>query len=546
MAIRAIYFAGTHVYIRFIVRHFLMLALWWIKRDIRLEDNLALTAAINECRTVLPVFFFEPVVYLARDASAFHLQAQISALTDLQHSLRQRGVELLVMQADLPCGLQKLHREFAFTHIFSHEETGAAVTYERDIAVGEWCKESGIVWRELPQSSVVRALGKRTDRQKIIASRLLDSEPLPIPEFVAQSPALFSVIPKHYLQIPSVAQLAPQLMHRHIQWPAVQVVSEKRAQRALNSFFNERSLGYRGGISSPNKAFFYGSRLSPHIAWGTVSLRNIFARLQRRIDQLDVSINAPHEPSQAARWHKSLVSFSARLFWRDHFIQRLESASYMEFSALNPAYDVLEYSPEGDRLQVWLQGMTGFPLVDACMRCLQATGFLNFRMRAMVVNFACFGLHIHWRDLQYPLAQLFVDYEPGIHFSQVQMQAAIVGINTLRIYNPLKQLIEQDPQCIFVKRWIPELRAFTPEQIACHPSMPLPGYPAPIVDADQHIRVMKERITAIRRSDEGQKNAAEVLRLHGSRLRRKQRRDSKARIQNNGKVAEALNQLNLF
>lgn len=393
-----------------------MLALWWVKRDIRLEDNLALTAAINECRMVLPVFFFEPGVYLARDASAFHLQAQISALTDLQHSLRQRGVELLVVHADLPFGLQALQREFAFTHIFSHEETGAAVTYERDIAVGEWCEENGIVWREFPQSGVVRALSKRADRQKIIAARLIDSEPLPVPEFVALATASFPTIPQKYLQVPSVAQLAPQLLNGQIQWPAVQVVNEKRARRTLDSFFNERSLGYRGGISSPNKAFFYGSRLSPHIAWGTVNLRSIFTRLQRRIDQFDASLSESHEHSQSVRWHKSLISFSARLFWRDHFIQRLESASYMEFSALNPAYDALEYSHDGERLLAWLQGITGFPLVDACMRCLQATGFLNFRMRAMVVNFACFGLHIHWHDLQYPLAQLFVDYEPGIHF----------------------------------------------------------------------------------------------------------------------------------
>lgn len=244
----------------------------------------------------------------------------------------------------------------------------------------------------------------------------------------------------------------------------------------------------------------------------------------------------------AQRWHKSLEGFSARLFWRDHFVQRLESASWMEVRALNPAYEQLEYTQDTARLDAWINGNTGFPLIDACMRCLQATGFLNFRMRAMVVNFACFGLHIHWRDLQYPLARLFTDYEPGIHFSQIQMQAAIVGINTIRVYSPLKQLIDQDPACDFVKRWIPELRNFSAEAIACHETITLPGYPAPLINAEQNIRVMKARISAIRTSDLGKKSAQQVLIDHGSRLKKGQQK--KSRIRTN--AAMDTTQIDLF
>jgi deoxyribodipyrimidine photo-lyase len=132
-------------------------------------------------------------------------------------------------------------------------------------------------------------------------------------------------------------------------------------------------------------------------------------------------------------------------------------------------------------------------------------------------------LHIHWRDLQYPLAKLFTDYEPGIHFSQVQMQAAIVGINTIRVYSPLKQLMDQDPECQFIKRWVPELRTFTAEQIACHETMTLPGYTAALVNADRNIRVMKERISVIRKSDAGRASAQQMLDKHGSRMKQKQR-----------------------
>jgi deoxyribodipyrimidine photo-lyase len=497
-----------------------MLAVWWIKRDFRLDDNPALHLAMTTCGGVIPVFFLEPDVYLSQDASAFHLHAQLNALVDLQNALRSRGAELLLIHSNLPEGFSRLREKIHFTHIFSHEETGADVTFRRDIAVKKWCQTASVVWREVPQSGVVRALKSRDNRQKFIAERLFESAPLDAPSVIAQ-PKLPSISINHRdcYQIPPLQDIAPDSLNAYIHWPGVQVVNQRRAERTLDSFLMDRSLGYRGGISSPNKAFFYGSRLSPHIAWGTISLRRIFSRLQLRMAELEAQLPQIPGDKSAQRWLNGLEAFGSRLFWRDHFVQRLESASWMEFSSLNPAYDSLAYTSDSAVLSAWILGNTGFPLVDACMRCLQATGFLNFRMRAMVVNFACFGLHIHWRDLQYPLAKLFLDYEPGIHFSQIQMQAAIVGINTIRVYNPLKQLIDQDADCQFVKRWVPELRGYSPAQIACHESMPLPGYTEAISNAEHNIRVMKDRISAIRKSAVGRASAQEVLIHHGSRLK---------------------------
>lgn len=494
-----------------------MLAIWWIKRDFRLDDNPALCAAIENCDQVIPVLFLESDVYRAEDASAFHLQSQLSALRDLQDSLRKIGAELLVIHSNLPNGFAWLKSFLNFTHIFSHEETGANVTFVRDKRVAAWCKSESIVWQELPQSSVVRRLSSRDKRQDFIKSRLLESKPLDAPSTIKQ-PDLSHL--RHYMEIPKLEDIAADLIDQDIDWSVVQVVSERRARKTLQSFLHERGLGYRGGISSPNKAFFYGSRLSPHIAWGTVSLRRIFFSLNQRLELLDDELEQDPDNMLLKKWILSLESFSSRLYWRDHFVQRLESSSSMEFHALNPAYEKLKYRDDRDLLNAWLNGTTGFPLIDACMRCLKTTGFLNFRMRAMLVNFACFGLHIDWKQLQYPLAKYFVDYEPGIHFSQVQMQAAIVGINSLRVYNPQKQLVEQDPKCQFVKRWVPELRNYTAEQIALHGDLPLAGYARQQVNADENIRLMKQQISAIRKSTEGQIEANKVLEKHGSRLRR--------------------------
>lgn len=247
-------------------------------------------------------------------------------------------------------------------------------------------------------------------------------------------------------------------------------------------------------------------------------MREIVQATRRRVSDLQGD-----RTPESKIWRQSLRSFDARLHWHCHFMQKLEDEPRIEFENVVRAYDGLregEFSAE--RFEAWKAGRTGYPFVDACMRYLQETGWINFRMRAMLVSFASYHLWLHWRQPALYLAGLFLDYEPGIHYSQFQMQSGTSGINTIRIYSPTKQALDQDPAGSFIRRWVPELAAVPAEHVQQPWLQPesrgsVTGYPLPIVDHATAIALARQRISAIRRQDSTRAEAKQVVQRHGSR-----------------------------
>ena len=492
------------------------LSLVWFKRDLRLNDHPALSLAAAR-GAVLPLYIWEDEQLSHPEFSASHLSMTNDALEELDTALTKLGAPLHVRRGEAASVIAALHAEHGFTAIYAHQETGNAVSYARDRRVRAWAKLAGVPVHEPPQNGVVRRLKSRDLWADEWEARM-GAEPLPVPSRLCGPPAsTFSPLSAQDAGLPPLNQTLP--------WPPGGF-GERLAHRTLNSFLTVRGANYMREMSSPLSAETSCSRLSVHLMMGTISLRTVVGATRRRLAA--VSGDQGADP----RWTRSLRSFESRLHWHCHFMQRLESEPEMEFRALNGVMDTLrphELDSEAQlRFDAWATGRTGFPMIDACMRMLTQTGWLNFRMRAMLVSFASQHLWLPWRVTGLHLGRLWLDNEPGIHWAQMQMQSSVVGINAVRIYSPTKQARDHDPGGEFVRRWVPELSGLPLPYLHAPWTLPplqaqalsfVPGehYPLPIVDEARAARDAMGRITALKQTPAARAEAARVYLKHGSR-----------------------------
>ena len=496
----------------------------WFKKDLRIADHRPLIEAAKR-GPVLCVYVYEPEVYQANDFDSCHLVFINQSLKQLSEQLAALGSSLVILHGNLPAAFAPVLEACPVTAVWSHEETGNDLTYQRDIRMAEWFKEKGISWTELPQTGVVRRLKTRDGWARQWAKRM--NEPnLPSPQSL-QSPLL----PTHFglssdVLSPKALGLPPSGKTK------AQLGGELEGWKTLQSFLSERGQRYQQEMSSPVVAFDSCSRLSPYLTYGNLSMKQVVHTMQRRVEELKETA------ASGSYWLRSMRSFDKRLHWHCHFMQKLEDQPSIEWENLCMGFDGLrENDWNQHRFDAWCKGETGYPLIDACMRALHQHGWINFRMRAMLVSFAAYQLWLDWRPVAHYLAKQFVDYEPGIHYSQVQMQSGVTGINAIRIYSPIKQVLDQDPEGTFIKTYVPELLNVPSDYIAEPHTMPpllqqLAGfrvgvdYPEPIVDHKEAYNAAKDCIYSAKRRPEVRELAQAVLKKHGSRQKvaRKSRR----------------------
>ena len=284
----------------------------------------------------------------------------------------------------------------------------------------------------------------------------------------------------------------------------IQEGGTSKAKELLETFLDQRCKGYRIKMSSPSQSEESCSRLSPHFTYGSISIRQVYQQLNKMLPELNNK--------------KDLYSFKKRLYWHCHFVQKLHTEPELEFNSMHRMCDDLRPEYDNEIIEKWIEGETGFPFLDACMKFLNKNGWINFRMRAMIMSFASYNLWQPWQKTSPRLAELFTDYEPGIHISQVQMQSGVTGINLPRIYSISKQSMDQDPDAEWTKNILPQLNDFDPKLI--HNAELNDSYIPQIVDLKTSAKFARDQIWGIRKSIEFKNEARKVYLKHGSRRKR--------------------------
>ena len=473
----------------------------WLKRDLRTQHHQPLHQAEQSEMPYLIIYIWEPNIINYPDTSLRHLQYQYHSIKVMDKLLKPFNKSVTLFYAEALEVFNCIQEKYTIQNVYSYQENGVGITYKRDIAVAKHFAKHKINWVQYQQNGVVRGAKNRDgwDKQWYVTMHST---------LIANTYKVAATIAfTHNYTIPEL------IKNEWENYPTTyQPPGEINAYKYLQSFVNGRVATYSKHISKPLESRKSCSRLSTYLAWGNISTQQVYQFVL----------------AQPMVYKFATTNFITRLKWRCHFVQKLEQEYTYETKCINKGFEALEHPVNETYIKAWQQGNTGYPLVDACMRCLHQTGWINFRMRAMLVSFFCHHLYQDYRLGMHHLAQLFLDYEPGIHYPQFQMQAGTTGINTIRIYNPIKQSEEQDPTGIFIKQYVLELQTVPTEHIHTPWKMTAleqhicgvvigQNYAEPIVDLVTTGRVAREKIWGHKKSTVVKNENEKILKKHTRR-----------------------------
>lgn len=449
-------------------------AIWWIRRDLRLHDNEALTAVLERADEVIPTFIIDPTLVNGRYAGEKRLAFLWAGLRSLDADLRRLGSYLVVRQGAPEAELGALMAETAASGIYA-EADYSPYARRRDRAIAGKLPlhlVGGVSVQ--PPTAVLKANNEPytvfTPFSKQWRARPFNHTPLPHPAHIT-TPANISGQP-----LPEAPALSPD-----IPFPA----TEAEAQRRLHAFSSGANAPIYRYADQRNRMDLEGtSQLSPYLRFGLISARQ--------------AVSAAHQAGQDApdeNGRQGADTWLNELIWREFYINILYHFPHVLHEAFNPAYNQIAWQNDPEQFAAWQNGRTGFPIVDAAMRQLSAAGWMHNRARMIVASFLVKDLLIDWRWGERHFMQHLVDGDPAANNGGWQWTAG-TGTDAapyFRIFNPISQSSKFDPDGRYIRRWVPELTAVPDAYIHEPATMPAAeqkrvgvtigrDYPAPIID----------------------------------------------------------------
>ncbi len=407
--------------------------IWWIRRDIRLNDNQTLHAALEGAEYLVPLFIIEPE--LMAEAALKRRAFLLSSLAELDQQLRKRGSQLIIRQGPARKAFQSLSEDLEDMAIYSHEDFSPFARHrDEEIKVNFNLKFSqGVVLRH--PTSVLKNDG---DPYVVFTpyKNTWYEKPLPTPADILPAPGRLPPLPEG-LKTDSLPEADA---------PAGFPGTEEEARNRLSSFIENEIEKYQ---SRRDRMDLEGtSQLSPYLRFGLISPREAFAKAQ----VARIQAKGDQKRSEISTWMDELV-------WREFYTAILYHFPRVMDGPFREDYKDIRWRNAPDDLQAWQAGQTGFPIVDACMRQLLHTGWMHNRGRMIVASFLTKDLLINWQEGESWFMVNLVDGDPAANNGGWQWSAG-TGTDAapyFRIFNPVLQGQKHDPDGEYIARWVPEL-----------------------------------------------------------------------------------------